>query len=672
MSLLLEMTLSGALLIVVIAIIRALIMHKLPKRAFIVLWCIALFQLIIPFSIPSQASIFNFFGTNGSIQQNAPELSATPDATAFVIPNFQVHERFSEAGIVAPSTTEPAMIPTGNSRLPAIEPLALIYFAGLAISAIFFTVLYRSYRKEFRTSLPVSNEFIVNWLAKHRLKRQISIRVSDRITTPLTYGIFRPVILLPKDTNWKNASELNYVLAHEFVHIKRFDALTKLIMAATLCVHWFNPFVWGMYLLFNRDVEISCDEAVIHMLGETSKQGYALTLISMVERKSHLPALYNNFSKYAIEERITAIMKMKKRTIIGTIAALLIVGITATVFATSRANETTPYSQPPVDTIFTAVQPPYDAVYAPSDTEPAYTFTAESQEDTSVQNQFLWPLSNEWTRISSGFGFITNPASGREEFHTGIDIPAPEGTPILAAKDGYVTFAGHNEGFGNMVIIYHGEVYSTVYAQALAIHVETRQFVRQGEHIADVGSTGASTGPHLHFEIRINDIVVDPLVFLGGNSEGRDTAMDEWAERARNASHIEAAPPALSEFPIYVIEHPQRNIRFALAHAFYENFPAGPYLLPFEVIANIAADAIYQEFGICIDGMDGHMLFVDNPHATFANNPYAGTMFWSGFVRCEELTTHSWGYELFHFVIDAVTGGVISLYMNTPETPFRG
>lgn len=106
--------------------------------------------------------------------------------------------------------------------------------------------------------------------------------------------------------------ELSLCLEHEFVHIKRLDGLTKLILIAALCLHWFNPLVWVMVVLANRDLELSCDEAVVRLFGEQVKSAYARTLIHMEEIKSGCLPLCSNFSKNAIEERITAIMKIKK------------------------------------------------------------------------------------------------------------------------------------------------------------------------------------------------------------------------------------------------------------------------------------------------------------------------------------------------------------------------
>ena len=146
-------------------------------------------------------------------------------------------------------------------------------------------------------SLPVSNDFIKSWLSTHRMKRSISIRQFSRFTAPLTYGVFRPVILMPMSTDWENTKALQYVLAHEYVHIRRFDSVTKLVLTAVLCVHWFNPLVWMMYILANRDIELSCDEAVVRLFGENTRAAYARMLISMEETRSGFVPLCSNFSK---------------------------------------------------------------------------------------------------------------------------------------------------------------------------------------------------------------------------------------------------------------------------------------------------------------------------------------------------------------------------------------
>lgn len=135
--------------------------------------------------------------------------------------------------------------------------------------------------------------------------------------------------------DWSDEKQLQYIFAHEYAHIRRFDAVTKLFLTAALCIHWFNPLVWAMYILSNRDIELSCDEAVVRSFGETIKSSYARILVSMEEKKSAFTPYYNSFSKNAIEERIVAIMKIKKTSMIAVlIAVTMVIGVT-TVFATS-------------------------------------------------------------------------------------------------------------------------------------------------------------------------------------------------------------------------------------------------------------------------------------------------------------------------------------------------
>ncbi|MCM1150337.1 MAG: M56 family metallopeptidase, partial [Butyricicoccus sp.] len=216
----------------------------------------------------------------------------------------------------------------------------LIWLLGALVCAAFFAVVYLRSRREFNQSLPLENDFARRWLDGHRLRRKISLRQSDRVGAPLTYGVWRPVILMPKSTDWDDEEAVKYVLEHELAHVRRFDAAGKLLLTAAVCLHWFNPLVWGMYVLANRDLELACDEAVLRRLGRETRAEYAMTLIRMAEAegKNGPAAFYSGFGKSAVEERITAIMKMKKTSFAALlVAAGLVIGVT-TVFATSAAT----------------------------------------------------------------------------------------------------------------------------------------------------------------------------------------------------------------------------------------------------------------------------------------------------------------------------------------------
>lgn len=119
--------------------------------------------------------------------------------------------------------------------------------------------------------------------------------------------------------------------------------------------------------------------------------------------------------------------------------------------------------------------------------------------------------------IRSVFGPRRDPINGRPRFHKGIDIAAPKGTPIQSAAAGTVVFAGRNKGYGNMVLLEHADGRRTLYAHAEALFVQVGDRVAAGETIAAVGSTGHSTGPHVHFEIRVGDQAVNPLSALAND-----------------------------------------------------------------------------------------------------------------------------------------------------------
>ena len=119
--------------------------------------------------------------------------------------------------------------------------------------------------------------------------------------------------------------------------------------------------------------------------------------------------------------------------------------------------------------------------------------------------RFVWPLKG---RLSSHFGYRWG------SHHQGIDISAPPGQPIKAVRDGKVIYSGKVSGYGNLIILYHGRGISTVYAHALKRLVRKGRHVKRGQPIGLVGSTGRSTGPHLHFEVRKYKEAVDPLRYL--------------------------------------------------------------------------------------------------------------------------------------------------------------
>ena len=335
----LSISFSASLLILAVVVMRAFFIHKLPKKAFLTLWLLALSRLLLPFSIPSRLNIGSIIEVlRATLRQEAvlpapsPFVNAIEDTIAQTIPAHVGEAVWAEA--------IPAAINSGTDSAAGIMVAAPWYFwlwlAGFMICALFFIVTHLRCRSVYQTALPVENSFVQAWIKARPLRRKVRVKQSDKVTAPLAYGIWQPVILLPKDTNWQDEAQLSYILTHEYVHVRRFDAAWKWLLAVALAVHWFNPLVWLMYMLANRDLELSCDEAVLNKYGESSKSGYALTLINLAEKRKGLSPLVNNFSKNSVEERIVAIMKMKKTTIIGMLAAMIMVVGIAMIFATGK------------------------------------------------------------------------------------------------------------------------------------------------------------------------------------------------------------------------------------------------------------------------------------------------------------------------------------------------
>lgn len=129
----------------------------------------------------------------------------------------------------------------------------------------------------------------------------------------------------------------------------------------------------------------------------------------------------------------------------------------------------------------------------------------------------LTPVS-DYPYLSSSYGWRHHPLTGRYTMHEGLDFAAPRGTAIKAAASGIVVEAGFVNGYGNMVEIDHGGGLITRYAHASRLHVKQGDMVERGQEVADVGSTGRSTGPHLHFEVRLAGQPLDPRLFLGDQS----------------------------------------------------------------------------------------------------------------------------------------------------------
>ena len=457
------MSLTAGVLILAIVVIRALALNRLPKSTFLLLWGVALVRLLLPFSFPSNLiSIPNLIG---GLLRRVP----VPPVTGGKPP------------IGALSIELSAALPLPEAPAVQTAPATLLWFFGFLVLALVFTAIAFRDHWELRTASPVTDDFCAQWLMEHQLARRLVILQSDRIATPIAIGLFRPRILLPAQMK-RDDTVLLYVLTHEYYHIKRFDLLWKTLLVAALCLHWFNPMVWFMFLLVNRDLEISCDELVLRHFGAEARINYAYSLINMAEQRKSFHPLYNGFSKNAAEERITAIMKYKKTSILALSLTVLMVTCAFSVFAQTP--------EPPEP------QAPETRIEAP----------VPAQDDS-----LLWPVDSCKT-VTAGFG--KSPLSGVNLDFITISGENAKDAAICAVADGKIQKAGTDVANGNYILIDHENGLQTQYAFCAQLNVKEGDTVKKGDQIATLGRTGRATGYCLKFSVYKDGEARDPLSYF--------------------------------------------------------------------------------------------------------------------------------------------------------------
>lgn len=331
---LLYMSFAGGILIVLTALLRLAGGRWLPRRLFPALWLLVALRLLLPAAIPLPGGVSRrveravpvisevfkvMSGTGGQNSDAESGMPAAPDSGTAVDPGLTAR---TDAG--------------ASQGIRASVP-AIVWAAGAMVTGAYFLVSWLRFRREFGMSLPLENEFAEKWLREHPIKRRIGLRSLKGLPSPLTYGVLRPVILVPGGMELRDEPTARYMLYHEFTHIRRFDGVRKFIAAAALCVHWFNPLVWVMYVLMGRDTELACDERVIRHFGLDEKKSYAMALIDLEGRRMSPAPFTNCFNKSSIEGRIKAIMRSGKKSVIALVLALVLVtaGTAAAFFVVS-------------------------------------------------------------------------------------------------------------------------------------------------------------------------------------------------------------------------------------------------------------------------------------------------------------------------------------------------
>ena len=318
----LHMSLTGSIVIIVVLIARVL-MRKLPKKYMYLLWGIVGFRLLCPIAFESRFSIFNIRPIRNSVD-NVRNLPLIQYGSAHGTPVAEVSSQ------AAAQTAQTAA--TGTIEKINMMPFLLtLLWAAIAVGIV-CAIVYK-------------------YIAiRHDLKNTKEIKpgmfVGNQVDTPFVMGIIKPKIYMPAGLT---EAELEYLTLHEKTHIKRGDTFFKAVGLTALALHWFNPLVWIAYAMFVRDMEMSCDEAVIAKLGNDVKADYSMSLVSFAQRSNRskyivVPIAFSKmlFGRKDVKMRIKNVLGYHGTSkLISTMALVLVasIGLVCVFNATSRADE---------------------------------------------------------------------------------------------------------------------------------------------------------------------------------------------------------------------------------------------------------------------------------------------------------------------------------------------
>ncbi len=491
---------GGSAMILLALALRLFLKKHLPHRVFPALWCLCALRLLLPITIPSHLSIWNLLYTPVAVQSNG----VISDAL-MPFPSLATN-----------STAKPA------ADIAGISPMLLVWLVCAILLAAYFVIGYACMVRRFRGTRLAPQPSIDALLDRFRFSRDPRICVSNSRRAPLTFGVFRPTVLLPEDLPVGDA-QFQLILAHELVHIRRKDCLRKLLLTVCLCLYWWNPLVWLMVWLANRDMELACDEAVLRALGPDCKKAYALTLLDMAQRNPKSAPLCSGFAKSSTEERIRAILSFKRIPAwVGICISVLFV-LTVSVFTTQAAS---PAAVPEPEPAVQEEIPEENVAVSVSESEllpatppimPEQEAESEIELETQTRSEvraYIFPLEDTSVEVTNPYGWQEHPVTKQKSLHSGVDLAADYGTNVLAVADGIVLDCSYDAAYGYILTLEHENGVQTQYAHLSEFLVKAGDAVRQGQIIAKTGGSGWSTGPHLHLGVLIDGEAVDPLEAL--------------------------------------------------------------------------------------------------------------------------------------------------------------
>lgn len=311
----LNMSAVGAIVTVFVVFAR-LLLKKSPKIFSYILWSAVLFRLICPvsFSLPFSAvpeSISEGIFTESGIKDFSGENSDSENSYIQANPGENSVDGIG-ASLNVPSASE-SDSQKSLWKAGLFSALSILWIAGAAAMASYSVVSFIKLKKKLSEAILLKE----------------NIYVSDKITTPFVTGIISPKIYLPVSVK---KDELEYIILHERCHIKRGDNIVKMISFAVLCVHWFNPFIWLAFCLSNRDMEMSCDEAVMKKMKEDVRASYSSSLLNLSAGRPVISGTPLAFGKSSVKQRIKNIMKYKKPAVIISVISAIAIVVLSVIF----------------------------------------------------------------------------------------------------------------------------------------------------------------------------------------------------------------------------------------------------------------------------------------------------------------------------------------------------
>ena len=290
----LNMSLTGSIVIAVVLLAR-LFLKRAPKIYSYALWAVVLFRLLCPLSITAGLSV---------LKPIPVTMRTTPGVSSVVYQPVQ--QVLSRGGYVPAVQQQPVSDQESEqAEMTALQIAAYVWLTGASVMAIYSVVQYLTLRHRLVGAAPYREE----------------IYLADHITTPFVLGVLRPRVYLPSETP---EGERAFIIAHERHHIRRHDPLWKLLGYAALCLHWFNPLVWLAFALAGKDMEMSCDEAVIRLLGEDVRAEYSQALLRLATHKKIITGMPLAFGEGDTKGRVMNMAKWKEPKLWVSLICLLL------------------------------------------------------------------------------------------------------------------------------------------------------------------------------------------------------------------------------------------------------------------------------------------------------------------------------------------------------------